>query len=137
MYFCRLVIKFQSGSSDCLIAAHLNTFSSLLRLRPKQGHGLDKDLEIINMFIPPYQLVDTVNIFRKENSRKISLRFLANYLLGRDMQQDTHDSVEDAKIAYEIYLTALRLISQGRFNQVLDDIYEYGRKNEWRLGLDD
>ncbi len=98
---------------------------------------MDKDLEIINMFIPPYQLIDTVNIFRKENSRKISLRFLANYLLGRDMQQDTHDSVEDAKIAYEIYLTALRLMSQGRFNQVLDDIYEYGRKNEWRLGLDD
>jgi PAB-dependent poly(A)-specific ribonuclease subunit 2 len=98
---------------------------------------LDKDFEIINMFVPPYQLVDTVNIFRKENSRKISLRFLANYLLGRDMQQDTHDSVEDAKIAYEIYLIALRLISQGRFNQVLDDIYEYGRRNEWRLGLDD
>ena len=53
------------------------------------------------------------------------------------MQQDTHDSVEDAKTTYEIYLTALRLMSQGRFNQVLDDIYEYGRKNEWRLGLDD
>ena len=89
------------------------------------------------MFIPPYQLIDTVTIFRKEKSRFISLRFLANYLLGKDMQRDTHDSLEDARISYEIYLTALRLMSRGHFSRVLHEIYEYGRKTEWRLGVDD
>ena len=89
------------------------------------------------MFVPPEQLIDTVTIFRKENSRFISLRFLANCLLGKQIQQDTHDSVEDAKIAYEIYLSALRLKRQGIFQKVLGDVYQYGRKTEWRLGVDD
>jgi len=101
------------------------------------GHGLDKDFRMLNMFVPPSQIIDTVMIFRQEKSRMISLRFLANYLLGRDMQQDTHDSIEDAKMAYQIYLEATRLKREGLFHQVLRDIYDFGRKTEWKLGVGD
>ena len=64
----------------------------------------------------------------------ISLRFLANYLLGYDMQQDTHDSIEDAKTAYELYLKALYLKGAGKFDQTLTDIYNFGQKNDWKIG---
>lgn len=91
----------------------------------------------MNMHVPPRQIVDTVNIFHQPNRRMISLRFLANYLLGRDMQQETHCSVEDARMAYEIYLKAieLRKEGQGAFDKLLNDIYDFGRKSDWKIGM--
>jgi len=103
------------------------------------GHGLSQDFRILNIFVPPKQIIDTVQLFHMDNSRMISLRFLANYLLGHDMQQDTHDSIEDAKTAYEIYLKAVELKSQGEghFDAALKDIYEFGRRTDWKLGVDE
>lgn len=101
------------------------------------GHGLSQDFLVVNLFVPPSQVIDTVDIFHKDRMRYISLRFLANFLLGRDMQQDTHDSIEDASMAYQIYLKALSFKKDGTFEKVLNDIYEFGQKTEWKLGVDD
>ena len=49
------------------------------------------------------QMVDTVNLFYMKKQRKISLRFLAAYLLKQDIQQTTHDSIEDARTALNLY----------------------------------
>ena len=68
--------------------------------------------------------------------RYISLRFLVNYLLERDMQQDIHDSIEDARAAFDLYLKAVEYKKNGDFDKVLRDIYEFGRKTEWKLGVD-
>lgn len=65
------------------------------------------------------------------------------------MQQDVHDSVEDAMAAYELYAAALELKKKSKqssgiggdgsgseFYKLLDALYEYGQKNDWKLGID-
>lgn len=52
------------------------------------------------------------------------------------MQQNVHDSVEDAMAAYELYSKAIELKKTGEFDKLLDELYEYGQKNDWKLGID-
>jgi len=98
------------------------------------GHGLKQDFRIINIVVPPEQVIDTVEIFRLKGQRKISLRFLAWYLLNKDIQRETHCSVEDAKTALEVYKRYLELQKKGIFEKTLEDIYDYGRTHNWEMG---
>ena len=43
-------------------------------------------LQMINVTVPPAQIVDTVELFHFKRQRKLSLRFLASYLLKEDIQ---------------------------------------------------
>jgi PAB-dependent poly(A)-specific ribonuclease subunit 2 len=38
------------------------------------GHGLQKDFETANIFVPPDQILDTVELWRLPEKRKISLK---------------------------------------------------------------
>jgi PAB-dependent poly(A)-specific ribonuclease subunit 2 len=70
------------------------------------GHGLKKDFRTINIFVQSSQVIDTVDIYRIRGQRKISLRYLSWYVLGKDIQSQSHDSVVDAQIvsdSYDIY----------------------------------
>lgn len=53
------------------------------------------------------------------------------------MQQDIHDSVEDALAAFELYRRAIELKATGEFEQLLDDLYKFGQKTDWKLGVID
>ncbi|KAJ3219092.1 poly(A)-specific ribonuclease [Dinochytrium kinnereticum] len=97
------------------------------------GHGLKKDFRIINILIPPAQVIDTVDIFWiKERQRKLSLRFLSWSLLRNDIQKDTHDSVEDARTAMLLYKKYVEFKQQGMFEDVLERLYEEGRTYNFR-----
>ncbi|KAI8846356.1 ubiquitin carboxyl-terminal hydrolase-domain-containing protein [Chytridium lagenaria] len=97
------------------------------------GHGLKKDFRIINILIPSNQVIDTVDIFWiKERQRKLSLRFLSWSLLRSDIQMDSHDSVEDARTALQLYKKYLELMQQGVFEDTLERLYEEGRTYNFR-----
>ena len=101
------------------------------------GHGLKQDFSTVNLAVPPNQILDTVKIFHLPGRRYVSLRFLANFVFGRDMQQDTHDSVEDARAAYELYCKALDWKKEGIWEKSLQELYAYGEKTSWKLGMKD
>lgn len=99
------------------------------------GHGLLKDFRIINIHIPPTQVIDTVNLFYLPSQRrKLSLRFLAWYLLKEDIQGgggEGHDSVEDARTAVRLWRKWEELGrdrgNKGR-EKVVEDVYRVGRR---------
>ena len=45
------------------------------------------------------------------------------------------DSIEDARAALELYIKALEFKRGGTFDKVLRDIYDFGRKVDWKLGV--
>jgi PAB-dependent poly(A)-specific ribonuclease subunit 2 len=101
------------------------------------GHGLRQDFATVNLAVPPHQILDTVEIFHQPGRRYLSLRFLANHVLGRDMQVSTHDSVEDALAAYELYEKALEWKRDKVFDQRLQALYTRGQDTDWKLGVED
>ena len=97
------------------------------------GHGLKKDFRIINVYVPPAQVIDTVDLWCLEGQRKISLRFLAAFLLKENIQGETHDSIEDARTALRLWRKWEEVRREGKVEQVLNALYEYGRKTGWKL----
>ncbi|PKI84195.1 poly(A)-specific ribonuclease [Malassezia vespertilionis] len=102
------------------------------------GHGLAKDFRIINIFVPPSQVIDTVNLFHSPaHPRNLSLRFLAWFLLKRDIQSglllhEGHDSIEDADAALQLYRSYEQFEQDNRLEDVLEDLYEMGPRTSWR-----
>jgi len=97
------------------------------------GHGLSKDFRIINIYVPPEQVRDTVDIyFLKARQRRLSLRFLSWFVLHAQIQTDMHDSIEDARSALELYSNYQGLQSQGLFGKQLEDIYKEGRQYNYK-----
>ena len=96
------------------------------------GHGLKKDFRTINLVISSRQVVDTVDLFKLEGQRNISLRFLAWYVLKMDVQSSMHDSIEDARTALLLYEAYERLEQRGELRVFLEKLYQDGRGCGWR-----
>ena len=48
-----------------------------------------------------------MELFHFKRQRKLSLRFLAGYLLGVGIQKDTHDSIVDARTALQLFQVSM------------------------------
>ncbi|KXJ89786.1 ubiquitin carboxyl-terminal hydrolase-domain-containing protein [Microdochium bolleyi] len=91
------------------------------------GHGLKQDFRVINIHVPKSQVIDTSDIFYiKERFRKLSLQFLAHTLLHEDIQQLTHDSIEDARTALLLYKKYLEFTHAGILDARLAEVYKAG-----------
>jgi PAB-dependent poly(A)-specific ribonuclease subunit 2 len=101
------------------------------------GHGLKQDFSTMNLVVPPHQILDTVELFNVPGMRYVSLRFLTNFVLHRDMQQEIHDSVEDARAAYELFEKARQWKKEGIWDKKLRELYAFGEKTGWKLGVDE
>lgn len=97
------------------------------------GHGLRQDFRVINIRVPRAQIIDTIEVFYlKSRLRKLSLAFLAWYLLKEDIQLETHDSIEDARTALKLYRKYLEFDDAGILEAMLEDIYKAGRATNFK-----
>ena len=93
------------------------------------GHGLPKDFRIINIHVPKAQVVDTVDLyFIKARQRKLSLRYLAWYLLKEDVQLGNHDSIEDARTALRLWRKFQEFEDAGVADTIVEEVYREGKK---------
>ncbi|GAA5911786.1 hypothetical protein JCM6882_003353 [Rhodosporidiobolus microsporus] len=101
------------------------------------GHGLNKDFRIINIYIPPSQIIDTVNIYHlPSRQRKLSLRFLAWAVLHSAIQADTHDSIEDARTALQLYEHYQRLEAEDAWEDTLEEVYREGKQTNFKAPVE-
>lgn len=74
-------------------------------------------------------MIDTVDLyFLRNRQRRLSLRFLSWYVLGENIQTDTHDSIEDAWSALRLYKAFQEFEERGVFDEKLDELYREGRQ---------
>ncbi|XP_065317257.1 PAN2-PAN3 deadenylation complex catalytic subunit PAN2-like isoform X2 [Gordionus sp. m RMFG-2023] len=100
------------------------------------GHNVTKDFQIINITVPQTQIIDTAILFSLPKKRSISLKFLVWYYFGKIIQQETHDSVEDAVCTlklYKLYLELTEKLSAEKFAQNLKDLYQKGHSCNWEI----
>ena len=52
-----------------------------------------------------------------------------------NIQSVTHDSVEDANTALQLYLKYQEMSKEGmdKVRKVIKEMYEFGRKNQWKI----
>jgi PAB-dependent poly(A)-specific ribonuclease subunit 2 len=97
------------------------------------GHGLKTDFRVINIHIPKSQVIDTQELFYLPSRfRKLSLSFLAYVVLKESIQQETHDSVEDARTALKLYRKYQEFVDAGVLDGMLREVYNDGQKMGFR-----
>ena len=67
--------------------------------------------------------------FIKARQRRLSLKFLTWFVLGENIQTDTHDSIEDARSALRLYKTYYEFEEDGTFDEKLEELYREGKAN--------
>ena len=128
------------GDLDVTTSAfHVTTLKSLyLKLRALAdrnvifvGHGLSQDFRVMNLNIVNGRFVDTLELFQKNSSRKLSLRFLAYHVLRERVQETSHDSIEDARTSLRLFRAYQDLRSTKKFDSFMDHLLQVGQDTGW------
>lgn len=101
-------------------------------MRPLSSDGdthVDEMPICTDIHVPADQIVDTVSLYHiPSRQRKLSLRLLSFVVLHHDIQNaGTHDSIEDARTALQLYEVYAKLVNEGRWEDELEELYHKGR----------
>jgi RNA exonuclease 4 len=80
------------------------------------GHALNHDMRVLAVTVPPHRRRDTAHHqgYRKLNDGATpSLKFLADRVLGIEIQTGEHDSIVDARTAMLLYKHAKKEMDEG------------------------
>jgi hypothetical protein len=97
------------------------------------GHGLKTDFQMLNIYVPEEQIIDTFDLFYLHGQRRLGLRFLAVFVLDLDIQGKTHDSIEDARTALDLYHKYLEFKMAGTHDDKITELYNIGRKHGFKI----
>ncbi|GAB7329119.1 hypothetical protein MBLNU13_g00950t2 [Cladosporium sp. NU13] len=103
------------------------------------GHGLKSDFRTINIHVPESQVIDTQELFSlgSRARRKLSLRFLAWFLLREDIQSSGpeagHNSIEDAATALKLWRKYLEFVDAGILESMIDEIWVKGKACDFKV----
>lgn len=79
-------------------------------------------------FVPPDQVIDTVDLSFLRN-RQLSLHFFSWFVLGENIQTETHDLIEDARSALKLYKAYHEFEERGVFDENLEELYRAGKQH--------
>jgi hypothetical protein len=83
-----------------------------------------------DIFVPPEQVIDTVDLyFLRNRHRRLSLRFLSWFVLGENIQTETHESIEDARSALKLYKAYHAFEERGVFDDEVEELYRVGQQH--------
>uniref|UniRef100_A0A3B4DAQ8 PAN2-PAN3 deadenylation complex catalytic subunit PAN2 n=1 Tax=Pygocentrus nattereri TaxID=42514 RepID=A0A3B4DAQ8_PYGNA len=133
------------GDLDAKISSkHLTTLkSTYLKLRflidtgvRFVGHGLQKDFRVINLLVrTKIHMTEPLLLLVKHTVKSLGFVLFAYCSSDLNIQSETHDSIEDARTALQLYRKYLELSRGGQdeFRKVLKGLYEKGRKLDWKV----
>eukprot|EP00835_Amoeboradix_gromovi_P001837 NODE_92_length_21718_cov_0.361950.p11 type:complete len:113 gc:universal NODE_92_length_21718_cov_0.361950:16678-17016(+) len=100
--------------------------------RIKEGSENHKYLfNNVDIHIPSDQIIDTVELYHLESyQRYLSLKYLAHKVLQKSIQVESHDSIEDALTALELYKYYQTIEDVPAF---LNRLYADGRKTNFKI----
>jgi PAB-dependent poly(A)-specific ribonuclease subunit 2 len=126
-----LSVEFSTRSLTSIKSSYLKLRALVDRGVRFVGHGLPQDFRVCNIAVPSSQIIDTLEIFHRPGMRKLSLRFLAFHVLGERVQEDEHDSVEDARTSLRLYRKYEEAVRQGNFEALMDRVMQKGQETNW------
>ena len=87
---------------------------------------MKQDFKMINIVVPPSQIIDTVELFHFKRQRKLGLKFLSKYLLKEDIQSKT-TIPSKMRTALKLYEKYEEMQMYGDFDEQLLEIYRFGK----------